>query len=97
MRATVNPAHIVNVIDYSPETLASILAHLEASTAFEHFVYREAELDAIWSLTGFLLRGEKNADTRETLAGLHRAAHEAHDFLGEHRIREAIDSLRPFC
>ncbi len=50
----VNPAHIVSVKDFSPDTLRNVIAHLKASTSFEHLVYREAELDAIWTITGFL-------------------------------------------
>ena len=48
-----DPNHIVPVSDLSTETLQSIIALLEISTDFEHLVYREAELDAIWSITGF--------------------------------------------
>jgi hypothetical protein len=84
-RAEVNPAHAVTVIDFSPETMASIVAHIEVSTAFEHFVYREAELDAIWSLTGFSLRTETDPATREAVHTLHQAAHRAHDLIGENR------------
>ena len=92
-----NPAHAVPVLDFSPETLAAIVAHLDASVAFEHLVYRESELDAIWSLTGFSLRGEKDLARREDVATLHQAAHEAHDLLGERRPQEAADRLRPFA
>lgn len=42
-----DPAHIVPVADFEPETLSNIVAHLEASTDFEHLVYREADLDAV--------------------------------------------------
>ena len=52
-----NPEHIVTVADFSPVTLRSMIAHLEVSTAFEHLIYREAELDAIWTITGFYLGG----------------------------------------
>ena len=92
-----NPAYIVRVIDCSPETLQGIVDQLEVSTSFEHFVYREAELDAVWSLTDFLLRSETDAAARAAIAKLHHAVHRAHDFLGERRIEEAIESLRPFA
>jgi len=95
--ADFNPAHIVRVIDCSPETLAGIVAQMERSTTFEHFVYREAELDAVWSITDFLLRCEKDAASRAAIADLHRVVHRAHDLLGERRIAEAIASLRPFA
>lgn len=92
-----NPAHIVRVLDCSPETLAGIVAQLAISTTFEHLVYREAELDALWSLTGFLLRWEEDAAARLTLAELNRAVHRAHDLVGERRTAEAIECLRPFA
>ena len=90
----VNPAHIVSVRDFSPETLAAIAAQLEASTEFEHLVYREAELDAIWSITGFAMA--KNSDHGDDAARLHAAAHHAHDLVGEGRPREAAALLRQF-
>ena len=86
----VNPAHIVTVRDFSPDTLGAITAHLEVSTDFEHMVYREAELDAIWSITGFALTQKPD----DTVARLHEAAHRAHDLVGEGRPREAAALLR---
>jgi hypothetical protein len=86
----VNPAHIVPVLDFSVETLRAIAAHLEVSTDFEHLVYREAELDAVWSLTGFFVAQNPDA------VRLHEAAHRAHDLVGEGRPREAAVLLRPF-
>ena len=76
-----NPAHIVEVQDYSPETLRRIIEHLEASTDFEHLVYREAELDRIWSLT--------LNDPR-----VHQAAQRAHDLVADRKPREAAAVLR---
>ena len=88
----VNPAHIVTVRDFSPETLQDIAAHLEVSTDFEHLVYREAELDAIWSITGFALYQRPDA----AVARLHEGAHRAHDLVGEGRPRDAAVILRTF-
>lgn len=93
----VNPAHIVAVRDFSAETLGAIAAQLETSTDFEHLVYREAELDAIWSITGFALVGQAlPLASREFAARLHAAAHRAHDLVGEGRPREAAALLRKF-
>ena len=93
----VNPTHIVSVRDFSAETLGAIAAQLEASTEFEHLVYREAELDAIWSITGFALVGQAlPPTTREFAARLHAAAHRAHDLVGDGRPREAAALLRKF-
>lgn len=81
---------MVAVRDFSPETLAAIAAQLEVSTDFEHLVYREAELDAIWSITGFVLAQRPDP----ALARLHHTSHRAHDLVGEGRPREAAALLR---
>ena len=91
-----NPAHIVVVTDFSPETLRNIAAHLEISTDFEHLVYREAELDAIWSITGFVLKYESNSDRRSVAIKLHPIAHMAHDLVADRRPAEAAAVLRSF-
>lgn len=89
-----NPAHIVAVTDFSPETLREIADHIAASSSFEHFVYREAELDAVWSLTGFAIRWENDPSKRDAVALLRNVAHQAHDLIGEERPAEALDALR---
>lgn len=90
----VNPGHIVTVTDFSSETLRALIAHLEVSATFEHLVYREAELDAIWSITGFFLAGERNPAKRDALQRLHQQAHEAHDLVAQKRPRDAAHLLR---
>ena len=92
----VDPEHIVPVSDFSTVTLQSIIALLEVSTMFEHMVYREAELDAIWSITAFFLAEEKNSEQFEFVKRLHIAAHEAHDLVAEGRAAEAATLLRDF-
>jgi hypothetical protein len=91
----VNPGHIVIVRDLSPETLRNVIAHLEVSTDFEHLVYREAELDAIWSITEFLL-GNPFPNEGEALIRLHAEVHRAHDLVAESRPHAAAALLRTF-
>ena len=91
-----NPAHIVPVTDLSSDTLRNIIAHLEASTDFEHLVYRESELDAIWSITGFLIKHEPDANEHEATLKLHEIAHVAHDLVADRRPGEAAAVLRSF-
>jgi len=83
-----DPWHIVSVSDFSRETLQRIVAHLEVSTQFEHLVYREAELDAIWSITGLFLKSERDSDQRDIVERLHKAAHEAPS--GGRNLRGAV-------
>ena len=91
-----NPAHIVPVTDFSPDTLLNIIANLEVSIDFEHLVYRESELDAIWSITGFMLTSEPDAKEHAATARLHQIAHVAHDLVADHRPEEAAAVLRGF-
>jgi hypothetical protein len=92
----VNPAHIVSVQDFSPETLRSIIAHLEASTEFDHLIYREAELDAIWTITGFFLVNERASSQRDAVKRLHAEVHRAHDLVAASRPEDAAAVLRAF-
>jgi hypothetical protein len=90
----INPAHMVTVTDFSPETLQNIIAHLEVSTNFDHLVYREAELDALWSITGFVLKNQPNLKERESVIELREIAHAAHDLVADRRPGEAAAILR---
>ena len=89
-----NPGHIVAVTDLSAETLRSIIAHLEVSTDFEHLVYRESELDAIWSIAGFLVNRERDATRRDKMLHLRGVAHRAHDLVAARLPLDAAEVLR---
>jgi hypothetical protein len=93
----VKPGNIVEVADFSPDTLRSVVAHFEVSTRFEHFVFREAELGALWSLTGFALGGRLDPAKREALTRLRQAVFQAYDLLGRKQPLEAIQRLQPFA
>jgi hypothetical protein len=92
----VNPDHIVSVKDFSPDTLRNIIAHLKASTSFEHLVYREAELDAIWTITGFFVVNEPASRLRDAVNRLHAGAQKAHDLVAERRPGAAATVLEAF-
>ena len=89
----VNPGHIVSVKDFSPVTLRNVIAHLKVSTSFEHLVYREAELDAIWTITGFFLANEPASSRRDEVNRLHAGAHKAHDLVAKRRPGDAAAVL----
>ena len=93
-QSEVNPDHIVPVTNFSADTLLSIIAHMEVSTDFEHLVYREAELDAVWSITGFFLVNEPKSNQIEAVRRLHAGAHKAHDLVADRRPAEAAVVLR---
>jgi hypothetical protein len=89
-----NPAHIVSVRDLLPATLQAVIALLEVSTDFEHLVYRESELDALWSISGFLLTELPDSRDRGAVERLHESAHAAHDLVAAGHPREAARILR---
>ena len=92
----VNPSHIVSVKDFSPETLRNLIAHLKASTSFEHLVYREAELDAIYTITAFFLANEPASRLRDAVKRLHAGAHQAHDLVADRLPGAAATVLESF-
>jgi hypothetical protein len=92
-----NPGHVVPVEDSSPETLLNLVAHLERSTAFEHLVYRESELDALWRLAEIpLTRGRHTLVPGEEprLRAILEAASDAHDAVGAEEPLAAAAHLR---
>lgn len=89
-----NPAHIIPVSDVLPATLEAVIALLEVSTDFEHLVYRESELDALWSISGFRLTELPDSPERRAVERLHENAHAAHDLVAAGRPREAARVLR---
>jgi hypothetical protein len=92
----VNPDHIVSVKDFSRDTLRNVIAHLKASTSFEHLVYREAELDAIWTITGFFLAKGQAYRRDESVKRLHAGAQKAHDLVADRRPEAAATVLEAF-
>src|SRR3984885_14342828 len=92
----VNPEHIVSIKDFSADTLRNVIAHLKVSTSFEHLVYREAELDAIWTITGFFLANEADSSRREAVQDLHTCVHKAHDLVADRRPAAAAMLLKAF-
>jgi hypothetical protein len=93
----VNPDHLVPVEDFSEETLRNIVAHLEASTTFEHFVYRESELDEVCRLVDDALQGGQGRVDEQQRARwqiIFDAARDAHDLVGVEEPERAAERLR---
>jgi len=95
MTAAPNPAHIIAVDDYTPATLRNLIAHLDASSSFEHCIYREAELDAVWRLLDIALqRGDASQLSVPQLEALRDATHAAHDLVAAEQPAAAAARLR---
>jgi hypothetical protein len=92
-----NPDHLVPVEDFSEATLRNIVAQLEESTTFEHFVYRESELDEVCRLVeDALLGGHGRADAQQRARWqvIFEAARDAHDLVGNEDPARAAERLR---
>ncbi len=92
-----NPGHVVAIEDFSRETLDNVVAHLEASTSFEHCVYRESELDAVCRLIELAIERERGSASEQELARLTdllRAARDAHDLVADEQPSRAAARLR---
>ena len=92
-----NPAHLVPVEDFSEQTLRNLVAHLEESTTFEHFVYRESELDEVCRLVEDALQGGRGQLDEQQRARCHiifDAARDAHDLVGSEDPERAAERLR---
>ena len=85
---TADPLDVVRVEELTPHTVEEVIARLRASSDFDHLVYRESEVDALWSLADMAVRRrEPNA---QTLLDLLWAAHER---IGEGRKDAAVTEL----
>jgi hypothetical protein len=83
-----NPLHLVKIEELAPATVETVIAQIEVSRTADHFVYRESELDALWSLADMAVRrSEPGAVVRQLLWS-------AHDLVGEGRGHEAVAELR---
>ena len=80
-----DPTRIIPVQDYTPATLRAVVAQLEGSTSVDHLVYRESELDALWSLLEHeVRRAQQDGASEPHLQELRRlfdAARDAHDLV----------------
>jgi hypothetical protein len=90
----VDPGHIVTITESLPDTLRRIIAHLEVSSEFDHLVYREAELDAVWSMTGLFLMNGQGLNPDSKLSLLRTGVHKAHDLVAENDPKAAAVMLR---
>ena len=92
----VNPSDIVTVGDFSNETLQNIVEHLEVSEQFDHFIYRESELDGVCRLVEMAIKETPNSDTHamQRLQLVQGAAQDAHDLVADEKPKEAAGRLR---
>lgn len=86
---TVDPRSLVVVQELDPPTVETVIDLLHCSTEFDHLVYRESEIDTLWSLADMQVR-----DGRQGAPGLRQILWSAHDLVGEGRPDAAAVELQ---
>jgi hypothetical protein len=90
--------HVVPLDDFGNGTLLLLLERLERSSTFQHYIYREAELDDVWRHVETALNAARKAgQNQESIARLQKlltAAMEAHDLVAAGSPHEAATRLR---
>jgi hypothetical protein len=95
----VGSAHnrIHQVTELTPQSLLGIAARLDVATTFADQIYRESEIDALWTLVDIQLRQAELAGDAHALERgreLHRRLWVAHDLIPDGRCAEAATILR---
>ncbi|WP_017934581.1 hypothetical protein [Nocardioides sp. Iso805N] len=88
---------IYQVTELAPATLLEIAERLDEATSFEDQIYRESEIDALWTLVDIQVRQAELAGDPSGLArwrSLHSRLWEAHDLIPDGRCPEAAAILR---
>ena len=93
-----NLTDIVEIKDFSNDTLLSLAERLEQSRTFQEFIMREVELDEIYRRVDTAVKEAYELDeTPQAIAGLERLAalvFEAHDLAAEGEPLAAARRLR---
>lgn len=88
---------IYQVTELVPETLLGIAERLEEASTFADQIYRESEIDALWTLVDIQVRQAELAGDAEALdrwRELHRRLWVAHDLIPDGRCAESAAVLR---
>ena len=86
---------VVQIEDFSNETLLGLAQRLEQSESFEHLILREMELDEIWRRVDAVMTREQNAGSDvDGLERVRKLVFEAHDLAADGNPREAANRLR---
>jgi len=90
---------IYQVTELTAATLTGIAERLDVATTFEDQIYRESEIDALWTLVDIQVRqaelaGPDGADRLARWVDLRERLWTAHDLIPEGRCRESATILR---
>lgn len=84
--------------DFSPDTLLSLVERIESSSGFQHFIFREAELDDLWrQVERALVHAQSDANEHRDVARLRtllECVEAAHDLVSVSKKEEAMAQLQ---
>jgi hypothetical protein len=83
-----DPWHIVDVETLDVDTVALVIRQVEVSPRPDHLVYRESEIDALWTLADMAVQAG-DTDASEWLELLWQA----HDHVGDGDRTQALAAL----
>ena len=90
--------HPLPIHDFSPDTLISLVERIDSSSGFQHFIFREAELDDLWrQVERALVHAQSNGGERRDVARLQtllECVEAAHDLVSESKKEEAMAQLQ---
>lgn len=86
---TADPQGVVVVQELDPETVELVISLLHRSTRFDHLVYRESEIDTLWSLADMQVRAGRTGSKN-----LRQILWSAHDLVGDGRPDAAAVELQ---
>ncbi|MDE2802668.1 MAG: hypothetical protein OXN15_09770 [Chloroflexota bacterium] len=90
--------HPLPIHDFSPDTLISLVERIDSSSGFQHFIFREAELDDLWrQVERALVHAQSDADASrdvDRLRTLLECVEAAHDLVSESKKEEAMAQLQ---
>ena len=83
----------LDIVELTPQLLQQLVARLEESTTWAHYIYREAEIDQVWRLVE---RADASAAlSPDLVARLREGLMQVHDLVGvDHEPRRAAHALR---
>lgn len=85
---------IFDVVELTPETVLEVAERTAAAQTFSDYIYRESELDALWSLADIAATRPQPGTDTEHFARLRDRLEEAHDLLPDERGADAAAILR---
>ncbi|MDO5499010.1 MAG: hypothetical protein Q4F67_04930 [Propionibacteriaceae bacterium] len=85
---------IHDVVELTPTTVLEVAERTASATSFADYIYRESEIDALWSLADIAATRPQPGTDPEHFAQIRDRLQEAHDLLPDQQGEQAAEILR---